>query len=175
MDYFLSNGKVYIRLNKNGTPETCVKKAAQRFPYDKAKNILTCLPKDLKKYHLKAIAIPEIPAPTPIRTQSKLIQPVSKPKKIIVRNDYIVPESVVEWKVKVESCNGLAKEALDRKCELIEAFGHVSNHIIDIQHEIELTEKVNAAEGFKLYRKMKNALRERRLIKDELEIVCVLY
>lgn len=39
MDYMITNQdkKIYIRLNGNGTPETCVKSAAQKFTDAKAK------------------------------------------------------------------------------------------------------------------------------------------
>lgn len=47
MDYFIvsQNHKVYIRLDKNGTPVTCGINDAQRFESSKAKNIAEHLPK----------------------------------------------------------------------------------------------------------------------------------
>ena len=61
LDYVITNPnkKVYIRLNENGSPETCSKQIAQRFEFSKAKNICGSLPKSLRKFHFKVEAIPE--------------------------------------------------------------------------------------------------------------------
>ena len=51
MYYVISNGKTYIKLNGNGNPETCSKKDAQVFSYEKANNLLNNIPKTMKKFH----------------------------------------------------------------------------------------------------------------------------
>ena len=62
MDYVITNNKkIYIKLDKNGTPQTCSKSLAQRFSYNKAMNILDHIPKQMKKFHFNVKAIPEIP------------------------------------------------------------------------------------------------------------------
>lgn len=51
MDYCIKNSNnVYIKLNENGTPVTCVESVKGVFEFSKAKNILACLPKSLKRF-----------------------------------------------------------------------------------------------------------------------------
>ena len=50
LDYCIKNNKnVYIKLNENGTPITCVESMKGVFEYSKAMNIIGCLPKTLKR------------------------------------------------------------------------------------------------------------------------------
>lgn len=61
MDYVIKNCKnVYIRLNKNGAPVTCVENEKTLFEELKARNILKCLPKTLKRLNFKIEAISDI-------------------------------------------------------------------------------------------------------------------
>ena len=50
MDYCIKNNRnVYIKLNDNGCAVTCAKSQMEKFEFSKAKNILSNLPKTLKK------------------------------------------------------------------------------------------------------------------------------
>ncbi len=53
MDCYITNGKIYIRLNNKGQPETCARVDAQKFSKEKGENILRNLPKTMKKFHFK--------------------------------------------------------------------------------------------------------------------------
>ena len=66
LDCEITNGKVYVMLDDNGTPKTCSEAQAQRFSEDKAKNIVNNLPKTMQKFHFKVKLIPDIPAPDKI-------------------------------------------------------------------------------------------------------------
>lgn len=65
MDYVIKNHKnVYIRLNQNGKAVTCAEHEKTLFEYSKAKNVLSGLPKTLKKLNFKVEAIPDIVSKT---------------------------------------------------------------------------------------------------------------
>jgi hypothetical protein len=59
LDYIITNGRQYIRLNENGAPVSCAKPAAERFTQYKAENIVKSLPKSLQKFHFKVQPVPE--------------------------------------------------------------------------------------------------------------------
>ena len=62
MDYVITNPtkKLFIRLNKNGAPETCGEQMAQRFESSKARNIVDHLPKTMTKFNFVVEPIPEL-------------------------------------------------------------------------------------------------------------------
>lgn len=53
MNCVVTNDKLYIRLNSEGSPVTCSKSNAQVFEKDKAENIQKNLPKVLKNFHFR--------------------------------------------------------------------------------------------------------------------------
>lgn len=70
MDCLITNGKQYIRLDSNGSPQTCGQVLAERFSEDKAKNIIKNLPKPLRKFHFNVQLVSEIAAqPKPIEEE----------------------------------------------------------------------------------------------------------
>lgn len=167
MDYVITNPnkKIYIRLNANGSPETCVEQAAQRFERSKAKNILDNLPKTMKKFNFKVVAIPDKIADTK-ETEKEDIK-----KDIIVNESYVVPDTVAQWVERVKNCNGLAKDAAKRKEELIQALSNADRDLSNCLHKIELEKWKNGCDGYKEYKNSKIILKKRRDIKDELSVV----
>ena len=63
MECLITNGKQYIRLDSNGTPQTCGQVLAERFSEDKARNIIKNLPKPMRKFRFNVQLIPEISTP----------------------------------------------------------------------------------------------------------------
>lgn len=166
LDYVITNSKVYIRLNNNGTPETCSKQNAQRFENSKARNILEHLPKTMKKFHFKVEAIPE----------EIVHKKENDNKEEIISNEvitgtYTVSESVMQWLERVKNCNELAKDAAERKAELIKELSNVDRELSNCLHRIELTKWRNVCVGYKDYKSVKLILEKRRKIKDELSVV----
>lgn len=72
MECLITNGKQYIRLDSNGTPQTCGQVLADRFPEDKARNIIRNLPKPMRKFHFNVQLIPEINIPVKQVEEEKL-------------------------------------------------------------------------------------------------------
>lgn len=161
MDYMITNPnkKIYMRLDSNGYPETCVKQKAQKFEYSKAKNILNNLPKTLKKFHFKVQAVSEI------------VDKEDKKEEVFISTYYIVSDRVNQWVERVKDCNGLAKDATERKNELLDALSNVDKDLSNHLHRIELTKWKNGCDGYKEYKEIKNILEKRRNIKDELTVV----
>ena len=163
MDYVITNPrkKLYIRLDKNGFPETCTKQMAQRFENSKARNILDNLPKTLKKFHFKVLPLPD----------EILHKEEDKKEEILIGTYYTVSDSVNMWVERVKNCNDLAKDALQRKEELIRLLSNIDKELSNCLHKIELTKWKNGCDGYKEYKSVKTILEKRRIIKDELTVV----
>lgn len=163
MDYVITNPnkKVYIRLNENGSPETCVKQSAQKFESSKARNILNNLPKSMKKFHFKVEPLPDI-----VSTEEKVAE-----KKVIQKNDYILPEEVTRWVDKFGTCADILNEAIAREEELINELHNIDKEILDVLHIIEIENPKDMYGGWQQYKRIRENRERRRVVKDELLIV----
>lgn len=164
MDYVIKNGKeVYIRLNSNGNPVTCTKKDMTLFEFSKAKNILRCLPKNLKKLHFRLEAVPDF------STKSEK-DDFAKGTKIQKEN-YVVPTTVSRWVDKFGICEDVLKEARERKEESYQELSNLDKQFNNLIHEIELEGKVDLYGGWVERNRIKENREKRRVIKDELLII----
>lgn len=78
------------------------------------------------------------------------------------------------WIDKVTNLNGLASEASQRQEYLIKQLSLVDREISDCLHYIEFC-KLNAAQGYKAYKLIKERRIRRRMIKNELKVIdCIL-
>ena len=159
MDYCIKNNRnVYIKLNDNGCAVTCAKSQMEKFEFSKAKNILSNLPKTLKKMNFKLEAIPDISSE---ETEVKIIK----------KDDYIVPEKILRWIDKFGLCSDILEEARQRETELIKELQTVDNEFLDILHIVELEPSKDLYGGWKEYKRIRENREKRRDIKDELLIV----
>ena len=69
--------------------------------------------------------------------------------------------------------NGLASEALHRKDELLSKLSKVDQELSDINHYIEFC-NLNAAQGYKAYKMIKDRRIIRRSIKNELDVLNII-
>lgn len=168
MDYFIvtPNQKVYIRLDRNGMPETCGSSEAQRFENSKARNIVENLPKKLKKFHFRTQAIPEIKP----QVNKDVINEIEK-NVIQGKIDYEVSENITQWLDKFGSCSDILNEAKQRQKTLIGQLEDIDNKLLDILHRIELEAPKDLYHGWLLYKEIKANRKDRRIIKDELLII----
>ena len=159
MDYIICNKKkVYIRLSKNGKPETCNERDRGEFEYSKARNIVDNLPKTLKKMNFKVIPIPDIK--------------IKKEEIIITKNEtHELLGDVTRWIEKFGSCEDVFREAKDRYDVLKEKIHLVDNDILNILHQIELEKQKDMYHGWLLYKKLREDRTKRRGMKDELLII----
>lgn len=159
MDYTICNKKkVYIRLSKNGKPETCNERDRGEFEYSKARNIVDNLPKTLKKMNFKVVPIPDIK--------------IKKEEIIITKNEtHELLGDVTRWIEKFGSCEDVFREAKDRYDVLKEKIHLIDNDILNVLHQIELESPKDMYHGWLLYKKLREDRAKRRELKDELLII----
>lgn len=85
----------------------------------------------------------------------------------------LVAENIQYWVNKVNGLNGLASEALHRKDELLSQLSKVDQELSDINHYIEFC-NLNAAQGYKAYKMIKERRIKRRSIKNELKVLSII-
>lgn len=82
----------------------------------------------------------------------------------------MVSDNIQKWLDRVSDLNGLAKDALHRKEELVKQLNDVDKELLDIVHYIEFC-NLNAAQGYKAYKMVKDRRIKRRTIKNELTVL----
>ena len=108
-----------------------------------------------------------------IDTPPKLIKQITHAEVQENTETVSVAENIQYWVDKVSGLNGLASEALHRKEELINQLSEVDKELCDINHYIEFC-NLNAAQGYKAYKMIKDRRIKRRSIKNELDILGVI-
>ncbi len=151
---------MYIRLNENGTPVTCSENEKVLFEESKAKNIVGCLPKTLKRLNFRVETIPDI-------TQKKKVIEEKDNK----REEYIPSENITRWIEKFGKCGDILSEAEAREKQLINDLKNNDKELIDILHIIEIEKSKDLFSGWKLYKRIRKNRIDRRSMKDELLIV----
>ena len=76
----------------------------------------------------------------------------------------------MEWCKKFINLDGVFKDAIDRGYELSEEIGDIDAKIVDLEHYIEFN-PLNARDGYKIYRKLRELLCKRRHLKNEQKVV----
>ena len=141
-------------------------------------------------------AIPEKPAAEPApkakrgRKKAAPAEPENKPaksesrqkakKKVVpAKAPHPVPAQaeepyalVNEWMDKAAELKRQYETLLQRKKDLTEELRQVSAELCDLEHYIEFT-SLNAAKGYRIYRRLRDCLIRRRKIKDELMCISI--
>ena len=155
LDYIIRNsGGLYIRLNENGTPVTCIESQKGLFEYSKANNICNSLPKQLKKFQFFVEAIPEI-------------HPKIQEQQSITTNTYKPSENVTRWINELGRCEDILSEASNRYEELNGELSDVDLKLQDILHNIELSDKCDMYVAWQIVNNIRDLRKKRREIKDE--------
>lgn len=102
----------------------------------------------------------------------KQIKPVTE-KDIDETEKVMVSENIQHWLNKVSDLNGLANEALNRKDELVQSLSNIDKELCDVLHYIEFC-NLNAAQGYKAYKMIKERRIIRRSIKNELNVLNII-
>lgn len=166
MDYCIKNHKnIYIRLNDFGAPVTCVEGVKGLFEHSKAKNILDCLPKTLKRMNFHVEAIPEIKPKTECNCKQVL------EGKIIQGTGYVPSENITRWVEKFGVCSDILEESKQRAKYLLEELGKSDKELTDLLHIIELENPKDMFRGWKIYVDIRENRKKRRDIKDELLVI----
>lgn len=160
--YVITDGTRWIMRDRKGkyVPTSC-EALADIFSNKQATGILqNNLSKALKSvFHLKKIDEPP-----------KLVKQISYEILQESTEKVLVAENIQHWIDKIDGLNGLASEALHRKDELLSQLSKVDQELSDVNHYIEFC-NLNAAQGYKAYKMIKERRIKRRSIKNELQVV----
>ena len=163
--YVITDGSRWIMRNRNGkyVPTSC-EALADTFSNKAANNLYNnSLPKALKSiFYSQKIDTP--PDNVKQITQSEVENNTEK---------VMVAENIQKWIDKITDLNGLATDALHRKEELYEELSFVDMELSDINHYIEFC-NLNAAQGWKAYKMIKERRIKRRSIKNEIQILNII-
>ncbi len=85
----------------------------------------------------------------------------------------MISENIQRWLNKVSDLNGVAKEVQKRKEELEKHLHDLENELIDIEHYIEFS-NLNAAQGYKASKDIKDCRMKRRSVKNELLVLDII-
>lgn len=163
--YVITDGTRWIMRDRKGkyVPTSC-EALADTFGNKEANSILqNNLSKALKScFHLQKIdKLPELVKQI---TQEKVNENTETPSN---------SENIQYWVDKVSDLNGLASEALHRKDDLLKQLSKVDQELSDIDHYIEFV-NLNAAQGYKAYKMIKDRRIIRRSIKNELDVLNII-
>ena len=155
MDYIIRNKSgLYVKLNENGTPETCNESQRGLFECSKANNICNSLPKQLKKFNFFVEAVPEMP-------------PKVEEQKVITTNTYVPSENVTRWIEKLGQLEDVLTEVSERDEELNGELSDVDLKLQDILHNIELSKRCDMYTAWETINSIRDLRKKRREIKDE--------
>ena len=168
MSYVIGNGKYFLTRNCKSQyiPTPDLNDATTFKDKEKVTNTLNNLPKTLKNLNYKAMEIVE---------ESSSEEPKTEKKKFSIKSEYEIKldssfpcmEDIIDIASNFEK---LFCKIIDHK-ELLEAqLNLINKSIIDVEHLIEFR-NLNACQGYKVYKKLRELRLERRKVKDSLTIV----
>lgn len=105
-----------------------------------------------------------------VDTPPKNVKQVSKKDLKNNTEKVLTCENIQRWLDRISDLNGLAKDASHRKEELLGELSKVDKELSDINHYIEFV-NLNAAQGYKAYKLIKERRIKRRSIKNELAVL----
>lgn len=161
-NYVTTDGTRWIMKDRNGNyVPTSFESFADIFSKKQAENIYkSSLTKALRGvFHVEKTS-EEVPAQ---------VKPVTD-KDIEETGKVMVSEDIKYWLDKATDMSNIANEAINRKRKLCQELSLVDKELCDILHYIEFC-NLNAAQGYKAYKMVKERRILRRKIKDEISIL----
>lgn len=163
-EYVITDGTRFILKDRRGkfVPTSC-EALTDVFSKKQAENIYQYqLPKVVRKvFRVEKYDIP--PENVKQVTQNDL----TNTEKVMVS------DNIQKWLDKVSDLNGLATDASNRKEELLKQLSEVDQELSDCLHYIEFC-NLNAAQGYKAYKMVRERRIERRSIKNELSVLDII-
>ena len=162
--YIITDGTKYIMKGKRGnfTPTNCAA-WAEVFSKEKATNVLNNqISKNLRKgYHVECLE----PDPPGIKSVTKTE---------LKQTEKVMESDIIQgWINRVQGLNGLIHDAKSRKEELLQQLSVIDTQLFDIYHYIEFS-NLNACQGYKAAKMIKDKRIIRRRIKNELQVVGII-
>ena len=163
--YIITDGERFIYSNHSGKfVPTSSEAMADIYTKKQAESICkNSLPRALKNiFHVE-----RYDSPPPNIRQVDHSDMVKNTEKVMTADNIQV------WLEKIESMNGLAKEAAERKEILIKQLHDLEDEKQDIEHYIEF-QNLNAAQGYKASKELKICRVKRRSVKNELAVINII-
>lgn len=172
--YMITDGCLYLRRDASGN-FVPVKNQSLGDVWEqrsKVQNVLlNCINKNFRKrYRILEIADEIIPK----LIVSKKPEIAIKPKDSVAKqigNESIEENHLSNLTTEIDKFTDFVQDAEQRKKTLLNALSNVDKEISDINHYIEFGNKFNAYQGWLAFNMLRNRLRKRRKIKDELHIL----
>ena len=163
--YVITDGSRWITKNRNGkyVPTTC-EALADTFGNKEANSVYNNNLSKALKSCFRVMKVDKPPELVKQITQEKVNENTETPSN---------SENIQYWIDKISDLNGLASEALHRKDNLLSQLSKIDQELSDIDHYIEFV-NLNAAQGYKAYRMIKDRRIIRRSIKNELEVLNII-
>jgi len=164
-EYIITDGSRFIYRNHSGKfVPTSSEVMADIFCKKQAEAIFNnSLPKGLRTvFHVKKYDKPP-----------NQVKQVTKEEMDKNTEKVMISENAQRWLDKVSDLNGLAKEAQKRKKELIKQLHDLEDELLDIEHYIEFS-NLNAAQGYKASKDIKDCRMKRRSVKNELLVLDII-
>ena len=160
--YVITDGSRWITKNRNGkyVPTTC-EALADTFGNKEANSVYNNNLSKALKSCFRVMKVDKPPELVKQITQEKVNENTETPSN---------SENIQYWIDKISDLNGLASEALHRKDNLLSQLSKIDQELSDIDHYIEFV-NLNAAQGYKAYRMIKDRRIIRRSIKNELDVL----
>lgn len=165
-NFILTNGFKYITKNKGKYVEIANKSKATKFTYNKAYSVLNA---NLAKRLKKSYTIEELNE-SDLNNKDNMLENISLHEFDVSS----LSDELQYWYNRISELDSLKKDAKKRKEELSILHIDVEEKKEDLEHKLEFSEKLSACDGYKLAKKLKDVLKERRKIKDELLIIGVI-
>ena len=164
MDYVIrNNAGIYIQLDKDGRPVTCVENCKGKFEYNKANNICNSLPKALKRmeFRVKRDSF----------TRADENKTESNKDNLTNREPYELSDNISRWVDIFGECDDKLNQAKEREKELLQLLRQYDDELLDILHIIEIEKPKDMFKGWQIYKRIRESRRKRREVKDELIII----
>lgn len=164
-EYVITDGSRFIFRNHSGKYVPVKSEVmADVFNRKQAERIFNnCLPKALKTtFHVE-----------------KYDKPLENVKQVtekeLERNTekIMVSANIQKWLDRISDLNGLVKEAKIRKEQLMNQLHRFEDELMDIDHYIEFS-NLNAAQGYKASKEIKECRMKRRSVKNELLVLDII-
>lgn len=171
MEYMITNNK-HQCLSRNDQGQFILvyqKDKAMVMTKSKAQNILPCLPKRWKNYHLKIVPVPKKTLEPQYKASNKyeiLKSENLKVKELIKYED--LDDIGEEVKTMISSINDTSNKMKKKLDTLFIDLSNADKARNDLEHKIEFAKKANACEGWYYFSMLREVLQKRRKIKNDI-------
>ena len=190
-NYYIRNRKGLYLMERGQSYSTVSDKTrATLWPKGKAHNRASHLPKFIQiqgpwylELSVESIVATEVGSDSEIDVKEVLTQSSPKISKelfntrcnpnVISHFHYEIPEEVLNWTNAILNMSKLQQSSAERLAKLRKMLQDSEYERIDILHLIELQPPLNMYEGYKLYKRLRDNLNARRVVKDEIQAIKV--